>query len=642
MNMPPRRNRRPTTMTSTRWRAVTLAAMIAFAIAAASLTAAAPSSADEVEIIDSETVYALMDAEGEQRKTIVVNWTQVHATGVVTIEDPANITDLESLTDGFEPQLSNGMVRWSADVDGSADFFYRGVTEEPLPIELSVAYTLDGRRVSTAELAGASGRLRIEISVVNKLRREEQISFDGSLDVFKQRTEEYWVPLLCIAQVKLDGTRFTNIDAGNAPLTITGDEMAYMLMMFPQDEDSAAIEMDGHDIEIQPIVVTVFPNMPGEADLDFADDLDEMRVGIDGLVQLSEAHVSVLDAVLQREEDLSALSGLETASADFAELADGVGRMRDGANGLSQLSSAQTAYLDGVVGGIDAGRFDDIGQLQEALGLLADGIADLKNGTDALLALLDGQIELMQQLRTSNATMLALAEDRATAYPTDVTSTVLAVGLAQQQQLVSVITSGGVVYEQPVPGIDSTREGLAEISKGLGETHQAIRQLETEAAALRQIPTAFRQIESALVVLRDGGTVAGEQLPGLRTTSTGLHSVSTGLAELERGLAGATASVAELEALPGMLRELFGTLQALKSGGPVRGERLPGIKTTIEGLEGLSSGLGSGVDDARAGDELTDRMEQAAREYDTFLGKPEGAQGNLNFLLRLDGIEKDG
>jgi len=642
MTMPGRRARVSTPFSSRGWRAISLAVMVAFAVVTTSFTSAAPSSADKVEIIDNETVYALMDATGSHRKTIVVNWTQVHADGTVTIEDPADVRDIESLTDGFVPEFSDGAVRWTADVDGSADFFYRAETDKPLPVELSVAYELDGRKIAPEELPGASGRLRIEISVTNKLHREEEIAFKGSGGVIKKRTEEYWVPLLCIAQVKLDGTRFTNVEAGDAPLTITGDEMSYMLMMFPQGEDSAAIEMDGRDIEIQPVVVTVFPSMPDQADLDFADDFEQMREGLDGLAQLSEGHISVLDGILAREADLSELSGLETASEDFAALAEGVGGIRDGAEGLSRLSSGQKVYLDGVIGGIDTSCFDDIGQLQDALGQLAHGIGELKTGTDGLLALLDGQIALMQQLRASNATMLALAEDRAMAYPIDATSTALAIGLAQQQELVSVITSGGVLADEPVPGLDSTREGLADISAGLEGIHAAVLELETEAATLQQVPTAFRQIKAALVVLRDGGTIAGERLPGLDETSAGLRDLSAGLCEVESGLVGATAGLAELESLPAMLRELFATLQALKSGGTVQGAALPGIDTTVEGLEAMSSEVAGGVDGARAGEVLTEKMERAAKEYDTFLGKPEGAQGNLNFLLRVDGIEKGG
>jgi putative membrane protein len=34
-------------------------------------------------------------------------------------------------------------------------------------------------------------------------------------------------------------------------------------------------------------------------------------------------------------------------------------------------------------------------------------------------------------------------------------------------------------------------------------------------------------------------------------------------------------------------------------------------------------------------------MELAAEGYDTFLGKPEGATGEVRFIIKLDGIEPE-
>jgi hypothetical protein len=66
---------------------------------------------------------------------------------------------------------------------------------------------------------------------------------------------------------------------------------------------------------------------------------------------------------------------------------------------------------------------------------------------------------------------------------------------------------------------------------------------------------------------------------------------------------------------------------------------LPGISTKIEGLEAMSAGLSGGIDELAMGQEVVDRMELAADGYDTFLGKPEGATGEVRFIFKLDGIE---
>jgi putative membrane protein len=67
--------------------------------------------------------------------------------------------------------------------------------------------------------------------------------------------------------------------------------------------------------------------------------------------------------------------------------------------------------------------------------------------------------------------------------------------------------------------------------------------------------------------------------------------------------------------------------------------QVPGISTTVEGLDTISAGLGEGLDEADLGKATVDRMKQAADEYDTFLGKPDGASGDVRFIFRLDGID---
>ena len=71
---------------------------------------------------------------------------------------------------------------------------------------------------------------------------------------------------------------------------------------------------------------------------------------------------------------------------------------------------------------------------------------------------------------------------------------------------------------------------------------------------------------------------------------------------------------------------------------PAQGQQLSGINTTIGGLGDMGDGIGDGVTEARRGEVLTEAMKRAADAYTSFLGLPEGAEGHLSFLFKVEGV----
>jgi hypothetical protein len=276
--------------------------------------------------------------------------------------------------------------------------------------------------------------------------------------------------------------------------------------------------------------------------------------------------------------------------------------------------------------------------------------SQIETGTAGLLALVDGQIQLAETIRGTNAGLMAAAA----ALPARMPSTWaadpaaapllggiggLAAGLGAQDAMLGALLDGGDLGGGYMPGLRFTREQLAAIGEGVGGLRFGLEQLEAQAEGLSAVPDAFGRIRSALVVLRDGGTVGGQTLPGLGATRAGLTGLAGGLSAAESGLASSAGDLARLAELPQTMGELGKTLDALARGGSVRGQHLPGLSTTVEALGTVSSGLGEGVDDIRKGEALTEAMSRAADGYTTFLGLPEGATGQLSFLFRIDGVQ---
>ncbi len=617
--------------------AALLAAVVGTGTAASQPQAKKPDS-----VADSETVYAICDASGRVSKTVVVDWLHVTGEGLLEVADPApGATALASLTEGFEPKLDGGVVRGSVESSGQADVFYRVETKAALPLEISVRYELDGVEVAPDDLAGKSGRLSITLTAHNRLERRETVTYEDGAGVERSDEVTYSVPLLCIPQFKIDGTKMTVVEAPeSAQVAVTGSTATYAVPMMPTPDASITLVLDARDIELEPLIVSVFPKLPASADFSVAGELAEVADALDGLAMLSDGQRQVVTGILDGLEgfDTSAISG---AADGLDALRSGLRQLADGANGAGALAGAQVQYLDGVIAGIDTGAFDDLAQLGAALEQLAQGVSQAQDGAEQVLTLLDAQIALVDQVRASNAALLALAQDRAAAYPADPQLAQLAGGLAQQQALLDALRSGGVIGGQPIPGLADTRAAVAALTQGLQQTENGLAAIAAQAGALAQVPAAFEQLKAALVVLRDGGVVAGQQMPGLKTTRDSVLQLADGIGQMGLGLDAQAGTFEDLAGAASMLEDLKSALSALASGGTVQGHELPGLDTSARGLKALSDGLRGGVRDVHRGEAISDAMKRAADSYTSFLGLPEGASGRLTIMYRLEGVGAD-
>lgn len=586
---------------------------------------------------DDETVYVTADATGAPRDTVVIDWLQLEGDGTITVFDPGDITGAEALKDSDEPVLVDGGVEWTLQVEGRRDFFYRADTEQELPIAVQAEYFLDGVKTDAERLAGKDGHLRIEVTVTNNLPVTEQAVFTGADGLSRSDKVEYWTPMLAPVKIDIDGTRFRNIEADAEIVSVTGSTVSHTFMTFPQPEQVVTIEMDGTDIEVDPIIVSVFPKLTGAPDLSIADDLAELKTGLDGLAELSGAHQEILKTTADRM-DTSQLAQLGQMQDGFDQLVAGTQQIGKGANGLVTLLDGQIAYLNGIIGGIEGQDLSQIAALPAALAQLAEGVGSTRDGVDGLVALLGGQIAYLDGIRSSNGALESRAWAHALA-SADETATALAQGLSEQTMMLDGLRDGDPAMGLPY-GLTDTRDRLAEVSAGLTGIADALDAIAAGSQQLSTLPAQFEQLTGALKVLRDGGSVQGQQLPGLTATRAGLAQLATGIDGVGSGIGSTAAALGPLAELPTMLEDLRSVLLALSEGGTVQGHDIPGVSMTVEGLQKMSAGLGEGIDEIELGKKTLDLMEKAADAYDTFLGVPEGATGDVRFIFRLDGIAK--
>ncbi len=626
-----------------RWLALaTTAALVAATLATSGAASSAPRTTRPDAIADSETVYAICDATGQVRKTVVVDWLHLEGEGRLEVVDPApGAFALRSLTDGFVPSLESGTVRATVETTGGADVFYRVETHAELPLVISARYELDGREVTPDELEGKSGHLAITLTLHNRLERRETITYTDDAGVTHSEEITYTVPLLCIPQFKIDGTRMTVTEAPeSAQVAVSGATATYAIPIMPTPDASMTIEMDARDIVLEPLIISVFPKLPASADLSIAGELADVVDALDQLAQLADGHRQVVTGILDGMAGFDT-SALDDAASGLATMRSGLTQLTDGATGVATLAGAQAQYLDGIIAGIDTGAFDGIDDLVSGIEQLEDGVAQARDGAAQVLSLLDAQIALLDQIRASNAALLALAQDRAAAYPADPELAALASGLGQQQALLDALRAGGMVGGQPVPGLADTRAAVASLRDGLAQSADGLALLANQAAGLYEVPQAFAQLKGALIVLRDGGSVGGQQMPGLTATQDAAQSLADGLSQATAGLDASSGSLGELSRAATSIEQLRSALGALASGGDVEGHELPGLDTSVRGLRALSDGLGSGARQMRRGEAVQDAMKRAANGYASFLGTPEGATSRLTIMYRLEGVGEE-
>ena len=120
-----------------------------------------------------EMVYVIADANGIPGSITVSEHLYNHD-GSETLSDYSRLTDIENMGGDETFENNDGELTWNAD---GADIRYEGSGSDPLPVGVSISYTLDGESVTAEELAGKSGHLAIDIEY--SATRYEEHELDG-------------------------------------------------------------------------------------------------------------------------------------------------------------------------------------------------------------------------------------------------------------------------------------------------------------------------------------------------------------------------------------------------------------------------------------------------------------------------------
>lgn len=574
-----------------------------------------------------ETVYVLLDANGNKTDTIVSEWLK-NPEGAQTMYDSTKLKDVEVVKGNASYTQDDDMLVWNSD---GGDIYYQGKSDKEVPVNVEVTYTLNDAKVDATEIDHASGHLVVNYNYTNNYA--EEMVIDG-----ERRT--VYQPFAMMTGMMLDNEKVSNIEVTNGKAINSGDYTIVFGMAMPglaeslgidSDEieipESVIVEADVQDFSMPMTVTVASNNALSELGLDEFDSVDELKDKADqlndGINMLSDGAGQLNDGIITLSDGTDSLkdgtmdlvSGVGALNDGAVSLSDGAGKLSDGtkklSGGATQVNDGAGALKDGLhklkdnTPALESG----VNDLSSGAATLKDGLSrintnseELKNGAKSLV---EGANQLATDLNPSSESVTALCNG----------ATSVLDGATQAKDDVDEVLK---VYESVVGNLNGILETLAQEE----ETDELIAlkgNIDACLSALNSVNEQKENLSKSMPTLVDGASklnvgINQGLVTSLKQAQTGATELSTGATNLQQGIKAYTDGVVSctdgatklndgLTALKGQLPALSEGLNKLTDGADSlaagtdelakgAGELVTGSSTLADGAMQLADGTG--------------------------------------------------
>lgn len=512
-------------------------ALISLSAATPMAFAAAPVAAEgAVDVVNTETVQVYMDAEGDILSRRVYEQLVLTGQGSVDVENPISENNLRNL-DGFSGfTVKDGNQITKADVDGVERLRTVSDYDGKLPLDVDIAYKLDGKTVKPGDIVGKDGELEVEFTVTNVTGEQQEITVpDGKGGTL---TKTATVPLPIVGSLTTFGpASFTHVQSDQANMAGDGKggtKLSFTMTLFPPIGSESATFGYTADIEdgvVPRVEISALPVNPLNSP-SFATAATSYQGGADTGTELA-AGATEIDTNLLRLRD-----GAGDLLAGLLKLHDGSAELQAGLSGKAAPGAKRLA--DG------AGDLDDgLGKIDDGAGQLSDGAGRLSDGTGDALS---GSQQLTDGLGLISGGLAQLADTEGLPAAAD--------------------------------GVDLLKAGVDQILAGFG----AVGQTGTLIDGLNKLEGGATQLETGATQLKGGLT----QLAG----GSGLGAAKGGVDQVKAGLDASLAGGGSVEQLIGGLNALLSLDCGPICQNVITNQILPGVRTSKSNLQAASAGLG--------------------------------------------------
>ncbi|MDY5423195.1 hypothetical protein [Hornefia butyriciproducens] len=277
-------------------------------------------------------------------------------------------TDSSGGNDGKETvyimQKANGN-EYKRVVSDEGNLKYKGYDDAQLPVTMKVSYTLDGKAISPADLAGESGHVKIHITYTNNIKRNN-----------------VYVPFAVMTAFIFDNDDFSNVSVDNGKVIDDGTRNTVVGYALPGLSESLSLNLSELD--------------SGAKDIDIP---ESVTIECDTTKYNVENAYSVVTDEMFQDIDMSDVNNASDLKDKMDEVKNAAKKL---ANGTSQLSNGADKVASGA------------GKLSAASKTIKNGAKDVASGTNLLKsktpALAGGVSKLAagsKQVSDGNAALLA-------------------------------------------------------------------------------------------------------------------------------------------------------------------------------------------------------------------------------------------
>ncbi len=580
----------------------------------------------------SETVYSNLDSNGKAYKTIVS--TQL------TNEDKLNeITDISNLlnienTNGDETFKKEGnQVIW--DSNGN-NIYYKGESDKQLPVECKITYELNGEEISAEELKGKSGNVKIKINYTNN--EKHIVSVNG-----KQVT--MYTPFIIVAGTKINNAKNKNVQITNGKIVDNGESTLAVGIAMPGMQENIGISKSKIDIP---------------EGIEISMETEEFEMG----------NIIAVVAVKGIDEDLT--SDLNSMYSQINELSNASNQILEGAN---QLKDGTTELVNGV------------DQLKEGTGTAYAGSKQIKNEVE----------ESTKNLKNDNTPAIdskTLESIKAQAMQSATLSDEQKAGIAAQAKAAATLSDeqkAGIAAQAKAGAklTDAQKAGIAaqaKVAAKLTDEQKAGIIAKAQSAYPTELTDAEKQL--ILVVARNTAESTAEATALEVAQNTAYQTAEATALEVAQSTATQTAETTALTVAQSTAIQTAGataTQTATQVGnqakqkftnqvvsqmstlGSALSELTNGLETIDNGVSALAVGtnkldngalqLASGVKtfndqgiskinnlvngDLRNFASRLEKINELANEYNNYAGIQDGTEGEVRFIMIVDGTSQD-
>lgn len=356
----------------------------------------------------AQTVVVATTSTGEiSGKPRVFTQFSANGNGPVTLKVPMSSAGFRNLSGFGKAPIKDGYAVWNLHLDGPTN--QRSVAHFPadkLPLKVTAAYELNGKKVDAKHIVGKSGELKVTYVIENVTTKPTKVTFTNVLGAKETTTVKAPVPLAAIVDVTVPPS-FTNLKAPGASASGNGNgnsSASWTLFLFnPLGGVKQSVTYQAHvtdavvpsaTVEAAALAPHTFKSLPAISEpgapavpaVSLGGNLAKIQVKL----QAARAQLAAKAAAALRAFKQVAVPELQGVSGQAAALAANLPGISAGAETVSINAQNQAARLtQASTGAADAAALagDVQGGLHQAAAEAADAatrMAGVRTGLEAL------------------------------------------------------------------------------------------------------------------------------------------------------------------------------------------------------------------------------------------------------------------